>query len=549
MTSLADRVRAGTFKAAKHADLLASEPDLEWPAFAHLQRLYRRGRDEKERREAAAEFERLVKEAQEEAQRDTGEVSPDAFTADHFAEWASGLVLDSGETWELETFQRNFAADLFTGTPECWLVVPEGNGKTTLVAGLALYHCEFTPGAWVPVAASARDQAEILFRQAEGFVRRTPRLRSTFRAYEGYRRIVGRRNQSRLQVLASDDRTGDGVIPTLAICDELHRHKDLSLYRTWSGKLDKRAAQLVAISTAGEPGSEFETTREQIRTLTQDVTRDGCFVRAVSADVLLHEWAVPESEDVESMAIVKEANPFSGITVEKLRRKREKPTMTLGHWRRFVCNLPTRSELAAIQETEWYASLAGDEIPEGERIWAGLDVAWKWDTTALVPLWWRDEEFRLLGTPSILVPPRDGTSLDPALVEAAIFDLHARNQIDTLVMDTSKAEQLASWIESELGCRVVDRQQTNTLACTDYARFMEALRSGWLKHVGDPGLTAHALNAIARILPGGDARFDRPAQNRRSPDQDRRVIDALVAAAMVHSTRVAVGDLEELVIH
>ena len=58
---------------------------------------------------------------------------------------------------------------------------------------------------------------------------------------------------------------------------------------------------------------------------------------------------------------------------------------------------------------------------------------------------------------------------------------------------------------------------------------------GWLKHSGDAGLTRHALNAVARILPQGDARFDRPSQTRQSSEQDRRVIDALTAAAMVHS--------------
>jgi hypothetical protein len=37
------------------------------------------------------------------------------------------------------------------------------------------------------------------------------------------------------------------------------------------------------------------------------------------------------------------------------------------------------------------------------------------------------------------------------------------------------------------------------------------------------------------VLPRGDAVFERPAQNRRSAEQDRRVIDALKAASMVHS--------------
>jgi phage terminase large subunit-like protein len=477
---------------------------------------------------------------------------PKPFTLPHFQQWASELLLDSGEPFVLEAFQKAFVKDIFAGYAECWLVVPEGNGKTTLVAALALYHCEHKAAAQVPVAASSREQAEILYRQAEGFVLRSPRLTELvespiqrakgkqkievprFVCLEGYRRInhyLG----GRIQVFAADDRTGDGVIPSLGIVDELHRHRNLGLYRTWAGKLIKRKGQIVTISTAGEPGSEFEVTRERIRQEAEKVTRRPTFIRAATPRVVLHEWAVPEKGDVTDFALVKKANPFSGVTVAALTDKYHSPTMTLHHWRRFVCNLPTRDENSAIEEAEWWAARTDETIPPGEPVWLGLDVGWKWDTTAATPLWWRSHDFRLLGPAVVLTPPRDGTSLDPSLVERALVLLHERNPIHTVVMDSSRAEQLGLWIEHEFGATVIDRQQTNALAVEDYDRFMEALRSGWLHHNGDAELSRHALNAIARILPHGDARFDRPSQTRQSGEQDRRVIDALIAAAMVHS--------------
>lgn len=474
------------------------------------------------------------------------------FTLAHFRAWASDLILDTGESWHPEPFQDAFIEDVFTGCPECWLVVPEGNGKTTLVAGLALYHCEHRQSAAVPVAASSREQAEIMYRQAEGFVLRSPRLYDPvesaiqkakgkqktevprFMCLEGYRRI-NHFGGGRIQVFAADDRTGDGVIPTLGIIDELHRHRDLGLYRTWAGKLLKRQGQIVTISTAGEPGAEFETTRERIRQEADDIQREPTFVRARSPRMVLHEWAVPEGGDVDDFQLVKKANPFSGVTVDALREKFNSPTMTVQHWRRFVCNLPTRSENAAIQEVEWHAAKTDEEIPIGEPVWVGLDVAWKWDTTAAVPLWWRDPEYRLFGPAKILTPPRDGTTLDPALVEKALIEIHDRNPIHTVVMDSSRAEQLGMWMESEFGATVIDRPQSNQFAVDDYERFMEALRNGWLFHSGDAEFSKHALNAIARVLPRGDARFDRPSQTRKSSEQDRRVIDALTAAAMVHA--------------
>jgi phage terminase large subunit-like protein len=431
------------------------------------------------------------------------------------------------------------------GFRECWLVVPEGNGKTTLLSTLALYHCEHTLSGAVPIAASSREQAEIMYRQGEGFVLRTERLRAVFRCQEGYRRIRCDRMGSRIQVFAADDRTGDGVIPTLPLIDELHRHRDLRLYRTWRGKLEKRGGTIVAISTAGEPGLEFEITRETIRKTAVgdgDFQTEGCFTRARAGRVVMHEWAVAEDGDPENLELVKAANPFSGVTIEALAEKLASPTMTLAHWRRFVCNLPTRSHAAAIQEREWYDARTEVEIPVGTPVWLGLDVGWKWDTTALVPLWWRDDHFRLLGPARVLVPPRDGSSLHPDEVEAVLLELHERNPLHTVVMDSTKAEQLAAWIADELDAEVIDRAQSHSFAVEDYNRFMEALREGWLKHSGDAELTRHALNAIARVLPQGDARFERPSSTRQGGDQEIRVIDALVAAAMVHSTAAIVAE-------
>lgn len=470
----------------------------------------------------------------------------------HFRAWAADLLLDTEQPFRPEHFQEAFLRDVFSGVREAWLIVPEGNGKTTLMAALALYHCEFRPHAAVSIAAASREQAEIMYRQAEGFVLRTSRLHEfvhsalqvakgkrkldvpRFICLEGYRRI-NHYGGGRIQVFAADDRTGDGIIPTFGLIDEPHRQRDLSLYRTWAGKLEKRDGQIVAISTAGEPGSDFETTREAIRKTAETVTVKGAFSRSASPGMVLHEWAIAADEKPDDFRAVKRANPFSGITIAKLRAKYARPTMTMQHWMRFVCNRPTRSVAAAVEEAEWRAAATPDPIPAGVPVFLGLDVAWKWDTTAMVPLWWRDQHYRLFGPARVLVPPRDGTSLNPADVERALTELHARNPIHTVVMDMSRAEQLGAWIGDTLGAVVVDRPQSNVFAAEDYERFMEALRSGWLKHTGDPELTAHVMNAVVRVLPAGNARFDRPAQGRINDEQERRVIDALSAAAMVHS--------------
>jgi hypothetical protein len=199
---------------------------------------------------------------------------------------------------------------------------------------------------------------------------------------------------------------------------------------------------------------------------------------------------------------------------------------------------------AAITDDEWAGAREGAPraIPEGERIDAGLDLGWKHDTTAIVPLWGSPDGFRLLGEAEVIVPPRDGTSLHPDVVKRALVVLNERNPLDALVMDTTDGEDIAAWAADELGVTVVDRPQSNDLAVADYKHFMRGLRTGELRHVPHcPKLTRHAMNAVARRLPRGDLRFDRPAPSRNQAKQDRRVVDALTAAGMVvtHSERPA----------
>jgi len=149
----------------------------------------------------------------------------------------------------------------------------------------------------------------------------------------------------------------------LAVIEELHRLASMELYETWAGKLDKSGGQLLIVSTAGVPGEPFEELREHIRQSATESIRDGCFLRAVAPGVVLHEYAIPEDGDPEDLELVAAANPFSAKTVESLQRKRQKPSWTLSHWRRFTCNLPTRSEDAAITEAGWDERKSDREIP------------------------------------------------------------------------------------------------------------------------------------------------------------------------------------------
>jgi phage terminase large subunit-like protein len=462
------------------------------------------------------------------------------FTVSHFQIWAGELELDTGEAWELEPFQILIVADIFAGFREIWAIIPEGNAKTTLMGGIGLYHADHTWQPWVPIGAAAREQAEIMFGQMAGFIERSPALQERFRVYEGYRKIKCWTGGRGIKVYAWDPKTGDGVLPTLALVDELHRHDDLRLYRLWKGKLGKRNGQIVTISTAGEPGSPFEEQRETIRNKAIERTRDGCYLRAQGNRLAYHEWMVPDATLATDLEVVKQANPLSMIDLEWLEEKLLSETLDFGEdWLRLTCNIPTRSQFAAIPEPDWDGCESEERIPEGAPVAVGADFAWIIDTTALVPFWVKSSTERYFGDPEILTPPRDGSMLDVEDVHAAFRRIAERNPVELVVMDSSKAKDTAQWIASPegLNAEVVDRSQGNTLQAEDYAAFMEALGNKWFKHTGHREFRRHVLNAIARRMEGERHRFDRPSSSRntRAGRQERRVIDALTAAAMVNN--------------
>lgn len=476
------------------------------------------------------------------------ETTAEPFSIEHFQFWAQTLKLDNGKPWLLEDFQLAFIEDIFAGFKESWLVVPEGNGKTTLVAGLALYHLRFREEAMVPIAASSRDQARIMYRQAKGFIQRSG-LQSEdkdglwLEAFDGYRRIDLRQPSSRtkrgtaigtMEVHAADERTGDGIIPTLCILDELHRHPNLDLYEVWRGKLDKRPGQLVAISTAGEPGGDFEETRARIRAMGAG-EQQGTFLRAEHPELVLHEWALPESGDVENFAMVAEANPFSGITEPKLRTKFSTPSMTMAHWRRFTCNIPTLGDDVEpfIASQDWDSLGDGIEIPANARVCLGADGSRTWDTTVVA---WASVDGERIDVDARVFSVRpdqprhvlhSGGKIDFDDVESFIIDRFDLYNVLDAAYDPRYLERSMEIVDQRLGAEATFPVEPQSKVMRGALQvFYRLVAEGKLRHCGDPVLRAHIENSKVE-------RDERTQEIRRIGKIDRRkAIDAVPAMAL-----------------
>ena len=103
-----------------------------------------------------------------------------------FERFAALLRTENGRPFVLEDWQREVVADIFA-TLETLLLLPKGQGKTALLAAIALFHLVTTPNANCYVAAASRDQATLLYSFAHGYITRSPDLQGRLVARPGYR--------------------------------------------------------------------------------------------------------------------------------------------------------------------------------------------------------------------------------------------------------------------------------------------------------------------------------------------------------------------------
>lgn len=445
------------------------------------------------------------------------------------------LTAEDGRPFVLEPFQRAMLADHFDGASELVCLLPKKCGKSSLFSALAIFHVLTVPFAECAIVAASRDQAGNLLRQGQGFIRRSPALRDRLRVKQ--REIVNDQLGGRIRVLASDVDTFDGWLGTLGLVDELHRHRSAELYGLIREGIGPRAGRMAAISSAGDDeGSPLGQLRAKAHAM-RGLARDGAHRHVRGDHFAFHEWALDPADDVDDLELVLAANPASWVDRSELERRRT-ASMRPWQWRRFTCGIWTHGEDSAISDIEWRAcARPGLEVPAGTRgVFVGIDLGWKHDSTALVPVW-RPEggEVVRVHPPVILDPPGDGTSLPVDAVFERLEEWADRWPAVTFVLDpAADGEHLAQRLDAELaGITVATHSQKHGPMCLAASRLSEAVATGRLEHPDHPGLNGHAMAAAARSV-GEQWRFVKQ-RGRQAP------IDAVVALAMAHSTLVGDG--------
>jgi phage terminase large subunit-like protein len=437
---------------------------------------------------------------------------------------------------EVHSYERVMLQDYFAGAIETVIIVPKKNGKTTLLAALALYHLLMVPSAECVIGAASRDQATFLFNQASGLVTRSKlkrrsipspdhheptRYEGVFDVKGGYREI--RYEEGRIRVLAADANTADGVIPTLALVDELHRHPSADLYTVFRHGLESEVGgQMVTISTAGFRG---DSALGQLRSKAYELpgfTREGAYNHVSSPDgsFVLHEWCLLPDDDVLDMDLVKTANPAPWHTPETLQRLHDTPTTTPWGWLRFACGIWTEGEEPWIQPQDWDRLRREMALEEGESVWLGVDVGTTRDTTGIAIVAERDGGY-FCGA-RVFTPPKGG-SLSLGLVEDAIREIGRTYRIRAVAYDPSGFGRSAEILSAE-GYAMQKYAQSPEAMTLATATLYQLIMAEQLFHDGDKVLRAHVLAGVTKPTERGF----RLVKERKGG----RMIDALIALEM-----------------
>lgn len=267
--------------------------------------------------------------------------------------------------------------------------VARKNGKSTVASGLGVFGLvgDGEPGAEVYAAATTRDQARIIFEEAKRMVRASPGLVGMVGVFKKNLSVDG--TASKFEPLSADDRTLDGLNPSLLLIDEVHKHRNRAVLDVLDTAMGARRQPLLwEITTSGDDNPESVYAQENayaVQVLEGTAHADSHFALIYTLD-REDDWADPK--------VWIKANPNLNVSVklDDLKRQAEKAAKSpaaLTAFKRLRMNIRTSDSTRAINMEHWHRNSRGPFDPDtlrGRQFFGGLDLSSKIDLSAWVKL-------------------------------------------------------------------------------------------------------------------------------------------------------------------
>ncbi len=447
--------------------------------------------------------------------------------------------------------------------------IPTHNSALSSALALYMLAADGEGGAEVYSLATTRDQARIVFGDAQTMARQSAGFRTRFGVGVGAHNLHVLARGSKFEALSAEGSTLDGLNIHFGCIDELHAHKTRTVYdvvETGTGKRDNSLLWVITTAGSNRSGICYEIRTFVTRLLDGVLADDSQFGIVYGLDDG-DDWTLEES-------LIK-ANPNWGISVRPevllpLQAKAMQMPSAVNNFKTKHLNEWVNADTAWMDMRSWdRCADQGLDIESyaGQPCWIGLDLASKTDIAALLLVFAHleiDGGFAVfgryylpedtvhatgnsqypgwMGSGRLTVTP--GNVIDFSWIEADLVDFASRFAIQAVAFDPFQATQLSTRMLAE-GLPMIEVRPT-VLNFSEPMKTLEALvLQGKLIHDGDPVLGWMVSNVVAHL----DAK-DNIYPRKERPENKIDGIVALIMAlsrAITPGTQVVLGADYELV--
>lgn len=420
--------------------------------------------------------------------------------------------------WKSKAGNRRFRS--------AYVEVSRGNGKSTLLSGIGLFClcADHEPGAEVYSFATTREQAKIVFGDAQTMARGNRALQEAYGLEVTAHALYVPATNSTFQAKSAEGSTLDGLNTHLAIIDELHAHKKRDVFDVVETSLGKRRNSLmVSITTAGvdRTGICYEQ-RTLVTKILSGSLQDESYFGII--------YTLDPDDDWKSDEALAKANPNWGVSVrpEVIRALQAKAIATPSAENNFKtkhldvwCN----ADVGWMDMKAWDAC-ADESLDEsdfdGEPCWLGLDLASTSDMTAKVKIFQRKidgaSHYYLFGDywlPRTAIERGvnsqyqgweylgylhvcEGPVTDFAEIRDSILEDCGRYSVQSVAYDPFQAVQLSKELSDD-GVPMVLCKQTVANLSDPMKQFQALVLDHRLHFNGDPVLTWMVSNVVCHV--------------------------------------------------
>lgn len=401
----------------------------------------------------------------------------------------------AGNTIKLAPYQKRWLRKVLAkDVSSAVMSIPRGNGKSTFLAAVAIWAVfddDESGGPQVPIVATAIHQAvRTVYGVALAMISAEPELASRAMIYSaiGAMRVYVPATGGEMFPVSSSPDGLQGLDPSLAVCDEI----GFISIESWDSLLlasGKRPRSLIV--GIGTPGLDKDNALWHLRSRVTE--------GAVVPGFLFTEYAADPSCVVTDEKAWAGANPALKAGYMNVGALRTAVQLSPeGHFRIFRLGQwvdGVESWLGDDGRSAWDALYDPYDFRPGQKMWVGIDVGLKRDSTAVVA-GQRRPDGRLHLKARVWMPA-PGEPVDVTDVMAYLRNLDATYDLAEVPFDPRFFDVPAKILTDE-GLPMLEIPQSIEYMTPAIGTTLELIKNAQISHDGDDVFTTHVLNAVAR---------------------------------------------------